>query len=182
MDALEIDEDVPESATRATNRWLTKNLNDATTAVAPKRRRRSKRNTCKKRCGPASKKSSTLAPRSCASRESPAGACRLARTERHTAKTPIDRFSGVCRRCRSFGARTGTPGDGHGRGRYREGFCRTSRVAGRVESVEGCKKCSRLHRDQVLCNFLCNFNAIATKNTVKKGPDTERARAVWTPF
>ena len=48
---------------------------------------------------------------------------RLARTERHTARTPIDRFSGVCRRCRSFGARTGTPGDGHGRGRHCEGFC-----------------------------------------------------------
>ena len=123
--ALEIDEDVPESAARATNRWLIKNLNDATTAVAPKRRRRSKRNTCKKRCGPASKKSSTVVLRSCVSRESPSAACRLARTERHTAKTPIDRFSGVCRRCRSFGARTGTPGDGHGRGRYREGFCRT---------------------------------------------------------
>jgi hypothetical protein len=49
MDALEIDEGVPESAARATNRWLINNLSDATTAVAPKRRRRSKRSTCKKR-------------------------------------------------------------------------------------------------------------------------------------
>ena len=64
-------------------------------------------------------------------------------------------------------------------------FAVLSRVrvaAGRVESVEGCKKCSRLQRDQVFCNFLCNCDAFCNPKYGEKGPDTERARAVWTPY
>ena len=114
IDALEIDEDVPESAAKATNRRPINNMNDGDDGSRSETPETFKAKHMQRRVGPASKKSSTVAPQSCVSRESPAAACRLARTERQTAKTPTDHASIDYRRDRSSGSRTVTPGDGHG--------------------------------------------------------------------
>ena len=117
MDALEIDEEVPESVARAINQRKITPLNDGDDGISSDTPERFKTKHIQEEVGRLRKKSSTVAPRSCGSRESPSAACRLAGTERYTAKTPIDRAGSVYQRDRSSGARTGTPGDGHGCGR-----------------------------------------------------------------
>ena len=68
-------------------------------------------------------KSSTAAPRSCESRRSPAGARRLATTEKNMPKGSIDHADGVDGRDRAGGARFGALSDPHGWRRYCEVLC-----------------------------------------------------------
>ena len=82
VDALEIDEDVPESAARALNRWTINNLNDGDDGGSSETPETLKAKHMQEEMGRLRKKSSTVAPRSCASRESPSAACRLAKTEK----------------------------------------------------------------------------------------------------
>ena len=81
MDSLEIDEDVPESVARAINRRTKSNLNDGDDGSRSETPERFKMKHMQEEVGRLRKKSSTVAPRSCGSRESPAGACQLAKTE-----------------------------------------------------------------------------------------------------
>ena len=82
MNSLEIDEDVPESVARAINRRTISNLNDGDDGSRSETPERFKTKHMQDEVGLLRKKSSTVAPRSCGSRESPTGACQLARTER----------------------------------------------------------------------------------------------------
>ena len=82
MDALEIDEDVPGSVARAINRRAISNLNDGDDGSRSETPGRFKTKHMQDEVGLLRKKSSTVAPRSCGSRETPDGACQLARTER----------------------------------------------------------------------------------------------------
>ena len=82
MNSLEIDEDVPESVARAINRWPIIISNDGDDDSSSDTPERFKTKHMQEEVGRLRKKSSTVAPRSCGSRESPDGACQLARTER----------------------------------------------------------------------------------------------------
>jgi len=82
MDSLEIDEDVPESVAGAINRRTINNLNGGDDGGHSETPETFKAKHMQQEVGRLRKKSSTVAPRSCGSQESPAGACQLARTER----------------------------------------------------------------------------------------------------
>ena len=82
MDSLEIDEDVPESVARAINRRPINTLNGGDDGGRSETPDTLKAKHMQEEVGRLPKNCSTVVPWSCGSRESPAGACQLARTER----------------------------------------------------------------------------------------------------
>ena len=186
MDALEIDEGAPESAARAINRRKIINLNGGDDGGSSETPETFKAKHMQEEVGRLRRKSSTVAPRSYVRRENrllePASLREQKDTrQRHRSIVSVAFAADFGPVERAPGRRaTAMVEDG-----IVKDFAVLSRVrvaAGRVESVEGCKKCSRLQRDQVFCNFLCNCDAFCNPKYGEKGPDTERARAVWTPY
>ena len=152
------------------------------TTVAPKRQRRSKRSTCKEELGRLRKK----VPRRHHNHVNrgnrplrPAGLREQKdKRQRHQPITPLSTTGEIGSVERAPGRRaTAMVEDG-----IVKFFAVLSRVGGSDSLDHGCIKCSRLHWDQLLCNFLCNFNALCNPKYGCKRPDTERARAVSTPF
>ena len=82
MDSPESDKDVPKSADKDTNRRPMIKLIDGDDDSHSETPDTLKAKHMQEEVGQLPKNCSTVVPRSCGSRESPAAACRLARTER----------------------------------------------------------------------------------------------------